>query len=482
MPANDTTEAFERAAGYLADAYAGLLSSGAAPTLEAFEDEALALAHRLAARAYGLALERRDAELRASLPKGCRARDRRRRTLATRLGDVSFSHTRCTDRLGLPFSPLLDALDVPHGARVSPSAAALLVELAADVSYAKAGRALARSGGSRVSPAGVMRLVRSAGELCAAEDASLARDLFADGVLPGGEEACEALCVEADGTWFSLQGKDRESAARCEVKALVAYAGKEERGAKVSRSGCARHAAVAAPAQFLREAVAAVGARYDLSALGEVHVGCDGEAWCRAAGDLFPCPATAHLDPFHVNRALMSCFDDPKMGWQLVDAVWDGGKGAAAEMLDLAAEMGLARPARAAQVAAYLRNNAGIIDVEGPSLGTMESENQHVYGARMDSFPCAWSRRGASDMARILSRTRSGRPLPRRTREGSATALRRRRRAERELAALSRPGGASSVVKSEGSGWEPPSASVAACGEGVRFSADLDGGMVAVGI
>ena len=51
---------------------------------------------------------------------------------------------------------------------------------------------------------------------------------------------------------------------------------------------------------------------------------------------------------------------------------------------------------------AYLENNMEIIAGEGPSLGTMESESQHVYGVRMDSFPCAWSVRGASDMARLL--------------------------------------------------------------------------------
>ena len=441
MPANYTTEPLEKAAGYLADAYAELLSSGAAATLEAFEDEAPAIAHSLAARAYGAALERHDAELRASLPRGARAHDRRRRTLATRLGDVTFSHTRCLDRLGLPFSPLLDAPGVPHGARVSPSASAALVELAADVSYAKAGRAPGRMGGSRVSAAGVMRLVR------AAEDAGAARDLFADGVLPGGSEGCAELLVEADGTWFSLQGRDRLEAPRCEVKALVAYAGKSARGSKVGRAGCARHACVAAPAQFMREAVAAVASRYDLSALREVHVGCDGEAWCRSAGSYFPCRSSAHLDPFHVNRALMSCFDGPRMGRRLVDAA----------LLELAASEGLARPKRAGQVAAYLRGNAGLVGAEGPSLGTTGSENRHVYGARTGSFPCAWSRRGAPDMAGIRSRLHSGRALPRPTREGSATAARRRRRAELELAALSRPrrGLLGGKVRGEGLGAAP---------------------------
>lgn len=307
-------------------------------------------------------------------------------------------------------------------------------------------------------------------------------NLFVDGVLPSGSEECAELRLEADGTWFNLQGKDRESASRCEVKAVVAYSGKEGRGSKVARSGCVRHACVSAPGPFLREAVAAVGSRYDLSALERVHVGCDGEAWCKAAGEAFPCPSTAHLDPFHVNRAVMSCVEDPELGWQLLDALWDGGKEEAAALLEAAASFGLAKPARTAQVVGYLRNNMDLIDVGGPSLGTMESENQHLYGVRMDSFPCAWSRRGASDMARIRSRTHSGRQVPRLTREASMTARARRRRAERELAALARLGGAGNVVKSEGRGWEPPRASVSSLCAEARYAADVDGGMVAVGI
>lgn len=97
----------------------------------------------------------------------------------------------------------------------------------------------------------------------------------------------------------------------------------------------------------------------------------------------------------------------------------------------------------------------------------------------MDSFPCAWSRRGASDMARIRSRIHSGRAVPRQTREGSMTARRRRLRAERELAALARLT-SPSVVKSEGCGWEPPRASVSALSAEARFAADIDGGMAAV--
>ena len=197
---------------------------------------------------------------------------------------------------------------------------------------------------------------------------------------------------------------------------------------KVAREHVARHGCAAAPSEFWPEAVAVLGSEFDLSLLERVHLGTDGEAWCKRGGACFPLrvEVVGYLDPFHIDRALLSCFDDPAMGWQLIEVVRDGGKEAAA-LLEACIGRGLARKS-APRVLAYLRNNMGIIAAEGPSLGTMESENQHLYKSRMTSVPCAWTREGASHMARLRSR-RGGanRAVPPRTRAGSVTPLRRRR-------------------------------------------------------
>ena len=99
---------------------------------------------------------------------------------------------------------LADALDIPYGARVSPGAAGFLVEAAAHVSYARAARLLARHG-SRVRATTVMRCMREAGALCAEEDRSAAESLYGAGVVPEAELSAEEICMESDGTWFSLQ-------------------------------------------------------------------------------------------------------------------------------------------------------------------------------------------------------------------------------------------------------------------------------------
>lgn len=139
----------------------------------------------------------------------------------------------------------------------------------------------------------------------------------------------------------------------------------------------------------------AVGRKYDLSKIERVHLGGDGERWCRDAGRYLPKAEVAfHLDPWHVNHAVLACFADPKLAWNILEVINDGGKEEAVALLEACLDEGLAREKQARSVISYLKGNIDHIALDGPSLGTMESENQHLYGVRMDSFPCAWSVRG----------------------------------------------------------------------------------------
>ena len=306
--------------------------------------------------------------------------------------------------------PLADSLDLPWCSRVTPRARSFLVDAGADVSYQKAANLMARRG-SRVSATTVMSSLRVAGALCAEEDAALAEDLFVNGVTPPGEVEFEQVLVEAGGTWVSLQGAAGGGPGRVEIKALVAYGSKEWAGKKTRRVGCVHHGCVAGPDSFWTQGIAAIGTRFDPSKVRVCHMGTDGEGWCERGTEFFPAKvkSTGHLDPFHVNRAVLSCFDaDNRRGaWHVIDVLNDGDKEEACLLLEAMRDMGVAREKRSAEVVGYLRNNIDIIAIEGPSLGTMESENQHLYGSRMDSVPCAWSHPGASAMARVVSRKHS---------------------------------------------------------------------------
>ena len=398
------------------------------------------------------------------------------------IGDLAFSYRRARDRCGNTVVPLADFLDLPWCARVTPGARSFLVEAGADVSYQKAANLMARHG-SRVSATTVMNSLRTAGALCAEEDAALAEDLFANGVTPPGEIESEQVLVEADGTWVSLQGVAEGEPDRVEIKALVAYGSKEKAGKKTRRTDCVHHGCVGSPDAFWTQGIAAIGTKFDLSKVEVCHMGTDGEGWCKRGTEFFPAKvrSTGHLDPFHVNRAVLSCFDkeNARGAWHVLDVLNDGDREEACLLLVAMRDFGIAREKRAGEVVGYLRNNIDLVAVEGPSLGTMESENQHLYGSRMDSVPCAWSRPGASAMARVISRKSSKRAIPSLTRSRSLTPRRAKQRERRILSALA--GGAGKVVECVGSGYLPPHrASLVGKSAEVRYAAGIDEGMVPV--
>lgn len=444
-----------RAIGALAEMFFEQVSS--ATDLYEFERHVIELGHDCMAKAMGLALETLDDQLLARKPRDLKAHDIRHRTLATEFGDVGFDIRRYRDRAGRDVYLLADALDISYGSRVSPSAAEFLIEAGAMLSYAKSTALLARNG-STVRPTTVMRCLREAGRLCAEEDEHAAASLYRDGVIPEGAEKCEELCAEADGTYFSTQRCPEGTPARLELKALVAYSGKETRGGKVARRGCVHHALVGSPAEIWTQGVCAIGGKYDLSAVKRVHLGADGERWCREGGRYFPfAHTTYHLDPFHVNHAIMGCVPDTDMAWNVIDVLNDGDKAEAIALLKSCRDFGLTKGNRVDDIIKYIEGNLDHIAVDGPSLGTMESENQHLYGSRMDCWPCAWSLQGASDMGRIISRRASKREIPRMTRERSMGKKRCGKRKRKEMLfyeSQGSPGG--KVPKSVGRGYLPP--------------------------
>lgn len=433
--------------------------------IAAFEGDAVGLARRCAAEAMGLALTDRDREPRRSLPRGWRVHSVRSRTLATMTGDVRFERAYCRGAGGGYDFPLDAELDLPRGDRLSPAARSFAVGLGAEVPFARSAALMAAAGCSAVSPTAVMGAVRSAGERVAEGDRRRARALYRDGALPGGEARADELLVEADGTYVRM----RDGSA-AEVKAVVAYAGKRTRGGRVERVGAVRLGCVGeAPGGFWRQAVARVGAAYDLSRVDSFRLGTDGEAQYLGGGAYLPGRAVARIDPFHLDRAVASCFPaGSAFRAQAVSTLWEQGAARCAGLVRLLASSGEAVTARAGEVADYLDAHAEQIG-GGPSMGTMEAEQQHLYKSRMAGVPMAWSREGADAMARVRSALYSGMEVPARTREG---ALSDRRRARGEAAAP-RPGAATAAraLQSEGKGWEyPVSGSLAGFRADVRFA------------
>lgn len=130
--------------------------------------------------------------------------------------------------------------------------------------------------------------------------------------------------MEADGTYVRMR-----DGSTAEVKAVVAYAGKRGRGKRVERVGAVRLGCVGeGPGAFWEQAVARVGAAYDLARVGSFRLGTDGEAQYLGGEGYLPGGAEVRIDPFRLDRAVASCFPaGSAFRAQAVATLW--GQGAA---------------------------------------------------------------------------------------------------------------------------------------------------------
>lgn len=439
-----------RAVGSMAEVFYALLCG--APGFKDFEDGAMDACMGICAEAMACALERLDRSfLDVRRPHGAKVYDIRERTLLCECGQVTFRRRRFELAGGIRFFALDEALGLQAGSRVSPGAFSMVRDDALAGAYARAAEMLCRHTRTQLSRRAVGSILREAAEGLEKADAEAARGLFELGLAADAVAEAQTLCVEADGTWPALQ---RDPMDRAEVKAMVAYAGKEELpGGRRRRVGPVVHyAAVSGPEVFWKRGVARVGASYDLSALKTVHLGTDGEGWCKGGGAYFPESAevVGHLDPRHLFAAIRK-----GMGEDPLDDAADVrilcAEGRVGEALDVLAEQPDPK-GKVAELASYLSNNASIIGVAGPSLGTMEADNATVYKKRLGGQR-SWSREGLSAAASLLSARASGMALP--GRAPAKETPRRRRVAAAMGARASLPAG--KVVKSVGSGYEPPS-------------------------
>ena len=211
------------AVAVLESAFSELLR-GSPPGFESFEASAKRIANACCAEAMGRALEARDRELASSRPAGSRSHSRRRRTLATLSGDVSFTRTVLLDAAGSTLYPPDEELGLPLGDRVSPAARAFLVTCGADVPLTRTARLMAMAGGSEVSGVTVMNSLRGAVAAMAVGQRESARALYEDGVTPEAEGSAEHVLIEADGTYVRMRGGlvrgDRGAGGRAIADAL----------------------------------------------------------------------------------------------------------------------------------------------------------------------------------------------------------------------------------------------------------------------
>lgn len=400
------------------------------------------------ADAMSEALEVFDERLFSDRPEGWRVKDLRPRSILTEFGEVAFTRRVYIDEFADRRTYLDEILSLRPRKRLSPGAFRALTLFGAEIPYGRAARVLFRHCADSVSAMTTMGVLRETGDLLEVEAEARRRDLFDHGLLPAAAHESEELRVEADGIWVALQ---RSKGHGVEIKALCAY---EDKSAG-ERVGVVHHALVGRPKRFWEEGVAHLAGHYSLPALKRCYTGSDGAKWCSALAEHLHGPEIVHkLDPWHVNRAIKTAFPEHGDAAPLFDLL---GSGRIDELLDLLAmrlENGLGDEAKTRGLIGYIKRNRGSIEADAPSMGTMEGTQAHLYAARMKVWGGAWSREGASDMARIRAALASDEKLPVPAREQAFRANDRARR-EAILEKL-HYGFGYEMVRSDGKGYEPP--------------------------
>jgi hypothetical protein len=412
------------------------------------ETSALEDVLRTLAGAMSEALEVFDERLFVDRPAGWRVKDARPRAILTEFGEVAFTRRVYVDEFGDRRTYLDEIVALRPRKRLSPGAFEALALFGSEVPYERAAAVLFRHCPVRVSAMTTMGVLRETGDLLAAEAERRRRDLFDHGLLPAAARESEELRVEADGIWVALQ---RDRRRGIEVKALCAYEDKTE-GRRV---GVVHHALVGGPKRFWEEGVAKLAGHYSLASLKRCYTGSDGAGWCASLADHLHGPEVVHkLDPWHVNRAIRAAFPNPADAAPLLGSLRTGDIDGLLAGIDSRVARGATDEKKAGALASYIRNNRAPIAAEAPSMGTMEGTNAHLYAARMKVWGGAWSREGASDMARIRATLATGEPLPVPVREAAFRERDRRRRSA--ILEKRRYGFSYEMVVSEGEGYEPP--------------------------
>jgi len=400
------------------------------------------------ADAMSEALEIFDERLFADRPQGWRVKDARSRSILTEFGEVDFTRRVYTDEFGDRRTYLDEIMALRPRKRLSPGAFRALALFGSEIPYERAARMLFRHCAHDVSGMTTMGVLRETGDLLEVRAEVRRRELFDEGLLPRASRVSEEIRIEADGIWVALQ---RARGRGVEIKALAAYEGKDEG----KRVGVVHHALVGAPKRFWEEGVAHLAGHYSLPDLKRCWTGSDGARWCTTLGDYLHGPEVVHkLDPWHVNRAIKKAFPEPTDAAPLFGMLHAGRVEELLDELRLRHDTGPGDESRTRELIGYINNNRASIMASAPSMGTMEGTQAHLYAARMKVWGGAWSREGASDMARIRSTLASGETLPVPVREAAFRAKDRYRRTA--ILEKRRYGFSYEMVRSDGKGYEPP--------------------------
>jgi len=367
-------------------------------------------------------LETLDEILLMQRPKGYRVAGFKKRTIATRLGDITYVrrlYVKATKgkKRGKGRFLVDEVLNIRRKRRVSGGLLKLMVSLATRLPFRQAAEVLEEAGFPALSHGAIHREVRRYGQEQAELQEELRHRLFTAGQSEGeGQRTVPILFIEADGVMVNAQRSDTK---RLEIKVALVHEGWERKspGSKELKLINPRvYIGLFQDGESFWEALSVdISKRYNLAKDPIIVLNGDGASWIQdTARKYFP-NLIVQLDRFHLFRDIRKTFDDKTAG-ALIQALQRGQVDVFLDTMESLIREGINREARQRRKALWrfcCRYRDHLVDYrqrlpykpEGKELygmGAIETIVDKKVANRMKKRGMSWSRKGALAMAALL--------------------------------------------------------------------------------
>lgn len=309
---------------------------------------------------------------------------------------------------------------------ISPNLVEKMAELITDMDYRGVADTISDMTNQRISHQGVWNVIQALGEKQGEAENRLV-EAFKDNKLSG-EKEVPVLFEEADGIWLSMQGKGRNNSSKGkkELKVGVVYEGWKQRYPSSKEYKTVEKMAFAGymkPEDFRDLRDAAIAGKYNVDEIVYRILNGDGASWIRKGHDLQT--DKFQLDPYHLAKCIVRNVYDKHARRHIMRWLRNGEFNKAFKKIEELKYKcgGLEKEVKKLSILEnYIKSNIdGIVlykdrkDIELPeppgeilyrNLGTMERQIE-VFASRMKGAK-SWSKRGATNLSKIIALKMSG--------------------------------------------------------------------------
>ena len=363
--------------------------------------------------------------------KKYRSKGFKKTTIKTVMGEIEYKrriYEYRTEKGKKVYKYLLDEyLKMETIGHISTNLVEKIVDLATDESYRKTADKVTEMTNQSISHSAAWNIIQNLGEKIE-EKEKREIQLNKQEKLKGKKET-KILFEEMDGLWINMQGKDRTSKkkGKKELKLGIFYEGCEKIHEKKDRyvvKNKKAYASFGSSREFGNIREAKIAKEYNIDEIETKIVNGDGAKWIKQT--VREDNSHFQLDPFHRNQAILRNVEDKTKAKKIIKKLSAGNIAEGLEMITnlmIKNNENEEKMKKLQNLYNYIVNNKeGIVlyklrpniklpeppkGIKYRNLGTMEHNICDILARRMKGNKASWSKKGASNLAKILAQKAS---------------------------------------------------------------------------